>query len=814
MRVKMTIMAALATLAGSIGLYPLFSSASWFWHAVGAVVSVAVGGLVVRRFRVPSVISALGGLAALHLYLTVAFTSEEAVLGVIPTRTSLARLAELVGEGWDAANQYAAPVPLVPGISLMVAAGVGVVAVVVDLLAVRLRRAAPAGLPLLAMYSVPAAVRDEGISWLAFGVGALGFLALLMTDAREQVGGWGRAVFTRYWSDDSGERAPGARPDSSALAASGRRIGAAAVALAVLIPMAIPGIQPRGMFGSGSGGSGGGTQTVTTPDPMVSLKRELTRRDDSIVLTYTSDSPRPEYLRMHALDRFDGERWTYTQLKSTSKDRLSEAGALPAPPGLLTAQTREVRTEVRVRRQVKGMTFLPLPYAPSLVSIKGDWRMHGPTLQVYSLSDSAGGREYRVTSTQAEPTETELRASVPVTTEITREYTSVPDSVPGEVRRMAQEITAGTSNMHEKAVKLQQWFTRDGGYTYSLDAPAPKQPNDLVDFLQHSKRGYCEQFAASMALLARVLGIPARVAMGYTPGTRDPSGTWVVRSRDAHAWPELYFEGTGWVRFEPTPAGAQGQGTATTPSYSERSSESGTPRPGEEVPRPEASEGASQTPGAQSGRRNRAENESPELAPVLEEDKEGGFPVGWLSGGVLVLLLLAAPMVARALARRRRWAAIAPGSGPGDRGSPGGAGPSGGGGAGGAAHAAWREMHADAQDHGLRWLPSDSPRAAARRLGDLLELEGDAAKALGRIAHAEELARYSRSRTAVPAETLRADVRTVREAFATSVGTRARLRARYMPPSALTGFRAAAARLMEAAARLDIGGRLPRLPRR
>uniref|UniRef100_UPI00104123F6 DUF4129 domain-containing protein n=1 Tax=Actinomadura roseirufa TaxID=2094049 RepID=UPI00104123F6 len=102
-----------------------------------------------------------------------------------------------------------------------------------------------------------------------------------------------------------------------------------------------------------------------------------------------------------------------------------------------------------------------------------------------------------------------------------------------------------------------------------------------------------------------------------------------------------------------------------------------------------------------------------------------------------------------------------------------------------AAHAAWREMRADALDHGLVWPPSDSPRATARRLGELLELDDAGSAALGRIARAEELARYARSRPAEPPERLRADVRTVREAFAAAVGRRARWRARLLPPSTM-----------------------------
>ncbi|MEU4823759.1 DUF3488 and transglutaminase-like domain-containing protein [Actinomadura sp. NPDC023710] len=847
MRGRMTVMAGLATLAGSLGLYPLFEKASWFWAGFGAVLAVSGGGLLARRLRTPAPVGLMFGLAALLLYLNLAFAGGEAWLGVVPSPGSLRHLGELADEGWRAANRYAAPVPLVPGIAMLAAAGIGLVAVLVDLLAVRLRRAAPAGLPLLAMYSVPAAIREDGVSWLAFGIGAFGFLALLMADAREQVGGWGRTVATRRRPREvplAGAQPPPGdpadRPDASALAASGRRIAAGTVAVAVLLPAAVPGLHPRGVFGVG-GGSGPGTQTVTTPDPLVSLKRELTRLDDSTVLTYRSDAPEsPGYLRLYALDRFDGDRWTYSPLKSSSKDRLTGDRALPSPPGLTVAPSREVTTEVRVRPEVRNMTFLPVPYAPARVSIKGDWRVHGPSLMIYSLRDSAGGRSYTVKSLIPQPTAGQLAASGPYPPEVVAQYTAVPKNVPPQVRKLAADVTAGSATALTQAVRLQRWFTISGGFTYDLSAPAPQHGSDLVDFLLHSKRGYCEQFAAAMALMARILGIPSRVAMGYTPGSEVKPGEWVVRSRDAHAWPELYFEGSGWVRFEPTPSGAAGQGTAAAPAYSQPAISTGGGPDEQTTQAPDPSSPDAGSTAAPAGPRHRNDEGAGGATGAREED-DGGFPAaGWLAGILLVLMLMAVPMTMRIFTRWRRWAALAASA----AGTPTPAGASAPDPAGeakaarrkrtpdpagtvepangtrapdpaGAAHAAWQEMRADALDHGLEWRASDSPRAAARRLGELLEMDAPSVQALTRIARAEELARYSRSRTFEPAERLRADVRTVREAFAGSVGRRTRWRARLLPPSTMaqtrTALRTAGDRALDVTARVnDLPSRLRR----
>ncbi len=856
----MTVMAGLATLAGSLGLYPLFEKAGWFWAGFGAVLAVAGGGLLARRLRLPALLNLVFGLAALLLYLNLVYAADRAWLVFIPSPDSLHHLGDLAGEGWRAANRYAAPVPLLPGIAMLAATGIGLVAVMVDLLAVRLHRTAPAGLPLLAMYSVPAAIREDGVGWLAFGAGALGFLGLLMADSREKVGGWGRTVTTHHRPREvplagaappPGEEA--APLDAAALAASGRRIAVGAVAVALLLPAAVPGLQPRGVFGLDGGGNSG-TRTVTTPDPLVSLKRELTRLDDSIVLTYRTDDPDgPDYLRLYALDRFDGDRWTYSPLKSSSRDKVVVGNTLPPPPGLSIGRVHKVTTTVHVRPEVRNMTFLPVPYAPTSVSIKGDWRVHTSSLMVYSLRDSASGRSYTVESMRADPTAGQLAAAGGYPADVVAHYTAVPKNIPQQVRRLAEQVTAGSATALTQAVRLQRWFTSTGGFSYDLSAPAPQHGSDLVDFLLHSKRGYCEQYAASMALMARILGIPSRVAMGYTPGSEVRPGEWIVRSRDAHAWPELYFQGTGWVRFEPTPSGAAGQGTAVTPSYSRPAVSSGGGSDSSSAQAPDSSAAGDQSTAAPSPGARHRNDEGPGGAAAAQDGKESGTSAApWAAGALLILLLLAVPMALRAYTRRRRWIALSqapassrtpasdflsriragrsPAPPPDARHSPGARSRAGARLRPGAqlppgraaqvdparvAHAAWREMRADALDHGLEWRASDSPRAAARRLGEQLDLDAASSRALTRIARAEELARYAQSRSPEPVERLRADVKTVREAFAASVSRRARWRARLLPPSTVAQTRAALRtgtdRALDVTARLnDLPGRLHR----
>ncbi|MGI5227356.1 transglutaminaseTgpA domain-containing protein [Actinoallomurus sp. CA-142502] len=788
MRLRLTIVACVATLLGTVGLYPLYESGGWFGTGCGAILVVGVAGALTRRFRVAAALCPLIGLAALFLYLTVRFAAGQALLAVVPTPSSTARLGRLLGEGWHDANAYAAPVPMLPAINMLTSTGIGLVAVLIDFLAVRARRAALAGLPLLAIYSVPAAVRQQTAGWLAFLLSAGGYLGLLVSDARDQLAGWGRAVFTARWS---AAVPAGERPDSSPLAAAGRRIGLAAVAVAIVLPFAVPGIEPRGLLGiggNGGSGSGKGSGSITGLDalnPLVSVRRQLVREGDAEVLKYrTTDGGAPDYLRMYSLDRFNGETWSIGPLRAGQDGRVADK-ELPAEPGTAAIPARAVTTNISIDSRVHGLDVLPMPYPPTKVNIKGDWRVDPRSLTVFSTHDSAGGRSYTVTSIRPEPTYQELVTEAAPPDSITSRYLAVPDSVGDDVAKLAAQLTAGASTPYEQAVKLQDWFTKPGNFTYSLTTPPPRRGNALRDFLFTSRTGYCEQFASSMAVLARILGIPARVGMGYTAGTQQSNGEWLVRTKDAHAWPELYFTGVGWLRFEPTPGGDGGQGSATVPSYTAPQLLPGAPGSDPETQLPTTGSGSGSAPSsAPTVPRHRTDTlaDSRAAPGAVPESHTSQLPVTWLLIGLVVLLLLLTPVTLRALTRARRWRRAKTDVA--------------------VAHAAWDELRADAADHRLRWPASETPRATGRRLTETLALEGAAAEALTRLARAEERARYAPSTE--PLATPREDVRLLRAALRARASRRVRWRARLFPPSVTMSLRSAGTRIMDVFEWLDV----------
>ncbi len=790
MRLRLTVTAAVATTLASIGLYPLFETPGWFGTGFGAVLLVAVVGLLTRRWSLPAAVCPLIALAALLLYLTVMFAAGDALLGIVPTPESVVTLGRMFGDGWHDANAYAAPVPVLPPIDMLSATGIGLVAILVDLLAVRVRRAALAGLPLLAMYCVPAAVRQETVSWLAFVLGAAGYLGLLVADSREQLYAWGRPVFTRRWaaSQEMDER-----PDAGALAATGRRIGLTAMAVAIVVPLAVPGIEPRGIFGlggSGSDGKGHGSTGLTgldPLDPLVSIRRQLVFTSDAEVLDYTtSDGAAPDYLRMYSLDRFDGENWTTGNLRG-GKDARVAGKRLPTAPGLVSVPVRAVSTRIGISKKVRDLDVLPTPYPPTKVDIKGDWRYDQSSLSVFSPHDSAGGRTYTVSSVRPEPDYQQLETTASAPSTITGRYLAVPGWLNNDFAELASTITGNASTNYDKAVKLQEWFTKPGNFTYSLSTPPPRigGGGSLRDFLFHSKTGYCEQFASSMALLARLLGIPARVGMGYTAGTRQPDGTWVVRTKDAHAWPELYFTGIGWLRFEPTPAGGEGQGSALTPDYT-------TPRlvPGSPSSDPQIGSTTTSNPltGDAAGSRytshHRTDLPSDITGAAGPVAKPAGdrTPLAWLLAALAVLVLLLVPAALRRVSRVYRWTRAKSDTD--------------------VAHAAWDELRATTIDHGLPWRASDSPRATAHHLANVLTLDEAPAEALTRIARAEERALYARE--PARATTLRADMRVINTALRGKVPGRTRWRARLLPPSSAMLLRQAGSKLLDAFDWLDV----------
>jgi hypothetical protein len=240
-----------------------------------------------------------------------------------PGTDTLQLLAGLLREATQDVEELAPPVPTRQGLVLLAVLGVGGIAIAVDALAVTVRAVAAAGLPLLLLFAVPAAVLVDGLAWWAFVLAAAGWLGLLLADGSDTVSRWGTPL-----------RAASARrssPDPS-LGRVGRRIGAAALGVAVVVPALLPTLDNR-LLGSGTGSGFGGSRSTKTYNPITELGGQLRLPEPGVLLLrYRTDDPRPDYLRMTTLDRFDGGRWESSELSADLQDDAVQDG-IPQPAG-------------------------------------------------------------------------------------------------------------------------------------------------------------------------------------------------------------------------------------------------------------------------------------------------------------------------------------------------------------------------------------------------------------------------------------------------------------------------------------------------
>lgn len=514
-------------------------------------------------------------------------------------------------------------------------------------------------------------------------------------------------------------------------------------------------------MGSGTGGGG----TISAVNPLVSLRDSLNVNEDRQVLSVQTDSEDLSdlYLRIVSLDDFDGTTW------KPSKRRITAVpdGTFPTPAGLGPDVRRTETRALISAADWYAQDWLPMPYPPSGVRVAGNWRFEpvGMTL-VGDHGQNTRGLKYEVRSLNVQPTAEQLAAAPPPSAALTREYTELPDSLPDVVFRTAREVTAGAANPYEQAVKLQEYFAVNGGFEYDTQVKVGSGSEAIARFLK-DKEGFCVHFSFAMAAMARSLGIPARVAVGFAPGSPQADGSVSVGLRDAHAWPEVYFEGVGWTRFEPTPT------RGSTPSYTI------TDRPGSSVPdpavpsqsaeaEPSAAPSSSDTCAPQDKKLDACPNESAEAVPVTGDDGPKWYALpAWALAGLLVLLLPLAPMLWRLRARAVRLGAH--GRGAADVGP----------------HtlAVWQELTDAAWDLGILPQESQTPRKAAARIVRLGGLEPTAAQAVHRVADAVEQVLYAPHPR--PAAGLAEDVRLATAGLRAGVGRGTRLRARFAPRSAI-----------------------------
>ncbi|BCJ61148.1 transglutaminaseTgpA domain-containing protein [Micromonospora endophytica] len=797
------LVAAAATLLAAAPLSAIFERWTWLIQAVIAVAAVAAAAALARLGRTPVWAQVLAMLGGLTLALTWLFPSGDELLAVLPTPATFGNFADLLTGSAEDMRTLSVKVPDTDSLLFVTVLGVGGVAVLVDVLCVGLRRPALAGLPMLAIYSVPVAVYVDSVPPLPFAIGAAGFLWLLVTDNVDRVRRFGRR-FTGDGRDvDVWEASP--------LAAAGRRLAVVGLALAVLVPLAVPGMTAGLMtslnpgVGAGLGGSGLGGAPGRV-DLFAALSGRLNQSQVTDLVKVTTTEEEPFYLRFGVADDLRGDGF---RVRGPNGQRVT--GALPDPgpsrPGI--ERTRHQAT-IEVSRDL-DMRLLPVYAEPVDFADLGNSWFYDPNLQVvFSNRENSRGRTYSFDYVRSTYTPQALRTAQPLPADLPlrRQQTVTPD-VP-QVRELVAELTEGKRTEYDKVRALYEYFSEDNGFTYQLNTEEGTSGEQILDFLEN-KAGFCQQYAAALAWMVRDAGIPARVAFGFTNGNRRTGDTFTLTNRNLHAWTEVYFDQMGWVPFDATPS--YGVPGSTRSAWAPD-----TDAPEESTPQTDTADTPDETDTA-NGPDDRGSNQVEEGNDPAAVANDGtptqSAPIWpWLTAaGVLALLALLAVPALRRLALRRRRGQPAPavrtvGAPEADAAGTGqpvvvvGADPDR---ARADAHSAWDELIDTLVDYRVRVDQTETPRATADRLAtEPLHADTDAATAARLLGRAEERARYARD--PLTGEPLPAALSTVRAALAGQANRRTRLMATVLPPSVLHRWRATVA---DTSARLVAsGGRL------
>ena len=522
----------------------LFADSSYFMpvaaavvaaHLVSAVVRWAGGGIIVST--IASAIALVGASAVLFPPTTVESTA-------LINQEVFAGFGEDIRLAFEQFQSVGAPAEVTAPFLLLIALVMWVVSFLADWAAFRLRAPVEALIPGLAVFIFGAFFASDQArleTSIVFIGAALAFVLVHRLAEAENAGAW------------LGQRSA-QRGQASLL-----RVGIGVIAITMIsgfaVAQALPGYQEPAIFDPTELAAPEEPRVVLSP--LVDIQASLVNQPDVEVFTVQTDSP--DYWRITSLDVFDGRIW---RSRGSFEDA---AGALdPTLPDGTTA-TQELQT---FDIGALGKIWLPAAYEPSEIVDKPEgldleYERDSGTLIVDRDRTNSDGLTYTLLSNVPQRDVNAIAAagsSVP--SEIAERYLELPDDFSSRVRQEAQDIVtnAGATTPYEQALALQNYFRDPSLFSYDLDIARGHSAERIEDFLFEVRAGYCEQFAGSYAAMARSLGLPSRVAVGFTPGEFDPEiNAYRVTGKHAHAWPEVWIEEIGWLRFEPTPGrGAPG----------------------------------------------------------------------------------------------------------------------------------------------------------------------------------------------------------------------------------------------------------------
>lgn len=643
---------SVAVTVSMLSLSPLFAApvfSSSLLLTVGLPGLIAAVAALLRLKRSCVILAALSGLILL-IWLGTSIT---------PASSPLTGIPNLFASGFQTLLRSTPPLPVEPALGWLLLFLAFMLWLVSYILAESLEQPAWVITPLVLPYALTALVHPTDLDFMSFLLVAGGYVAVLLTAGGPGLARGGLGFRLGRWF-----------------------IGLLAATVATALTLGVTSLLPMGNKRPWL--NNGPNTPIQLGDPTIELSHNLQRPSPVDVLTYRSSDRKPHYLRTTALTHLTAGG---AQLESMKLRNSGISEAYNAP-----GEKIDLSVSMRFPSQ-----YLPAPFAVDGFDAAGDWGFDQNSLSVVATGDQGANQtanlDYRVTSVipnGGSSLATARAGSDPAGGETLK----IPEGLSDEVRDLAAEITKNANTDGAKAKAIEEHLT-SASFTYTLHAPTSTGTDIISDFLLRDKAGYCIHFATAMAILARIEGIPSRVAVGFTGGTQEGDG-YKVTTDNMHAWPELYFEGLGWMPFEPTKSiGSSVTGENSSPAPPS-SAPSTSPSTQTVSPEPKPTETTA----------------SPSSSPP-QTPKGSSTNWTWLLWIFPVLLLLAFPAVTRLSLRAWR---LRGGQSPVV-----------------AAAAAWRELAASHRDLGQEFLhgspvevakamEQDLPNATAAHLVEVAEV--------------------------------------------------------------------------------------------
>lgn len=589
------IAAALLVPAASYGFVRVFVHADAVIPVIGAGFLSTAVAVLLRRLRVPLPAAAAVSLLFLGALIANRFTPDTVRFGFIPTGSTLDEARLLIDELVTNFQELKTPVEALDPFIATAMVAAWVMAFLTDWGALRLRLAFEPVLPaaLLFVFSaVLGAGTHQVITTVVFAVAVAIWAVIQRTVNLAEGNAW---------------LANDRRRGTAGVAQAAAVFAAMAVIAGIIVGPRLPGADAQEMLSFRDQGD----PTRVVVSPFVSIEARLVEQSATQLFTVTS--AQPSYWRLAGLDEYDDNIW------KVAGNFSPEDGELPGSSVEGGAREDIVQDyTIEALREI----WLPAAFAPAEIvdtTARLTWNAESGSLTVANDIPNSDGVEYSLVSSIPRFTAAELSAAPEtVPPDIAARYLPLP-AVSPLVRTQAEQVTAGAATRYEKMLALQAYFR---SFTYDVNLNPSDGRDPLEQFLDE-RVGFCQQFAGTFAVMARLLGIPARVAIGFTWG--DPVGQaddgrtiYQVTGRQTHAWPEVWFDGLGWVAFEPTP----GRGAPAAVDYT------GLPAAQDSLIQPDNPDG----PVTTTTRAPTAGN-APDQGPLVPELDLGGETAGGVTTG-------------------------------------------------------------------------------------------------------------------------------------------------------------------------------------